>query len=189
MDKTIPEKPQQDFNPNRLNIYICDNCGGHIVSRDVDQGTTPFMIRCEATTGCQGRMQSSMYRVFDPEGKMHHSHEWYRPTKGMLVAKHLVDHIDKGGLLLRTRLDSKANLNAGFKPTHTHIRTEGKYQVIGAVGLQVRHDLHYPVGDEDGSVGPHKCLEDVEFVLYLSSTGSYWARPKHEFEERFVAIS
>lgn len=175
----------RDFNPNRLNIYICDNCGGHIVSKDVDSGTTPFMIRCESTTGCQGRMQSSMYRVFDPEGKMHHSHEWYKPTPGMLIPKHTLDHVNKGGLLLRTRLDSKANLNAGFKPTHTHDKTEGKYQVIGPIGLQVQHDLLYPMDDHGGV----SRLEGVEFVLYLSSTGSYWARPKHEFEERFSALS
>lgn len=177
----------RDYNPNKLNIYVCDNCGGHIVTRDmVPDGVTPFRMSCYSTTGCRGTMTSSMYRVFDPEGHMHHSHEWYRPVVGDVIPANAVDHVNKGGLLLRTRLDSKANLDAGFKPTHKHKKTGGSYQQIGLVGLNLKHDRPYPMSD--GPEPMHKLLEDIDFVLYLSSTGKYWARPTHEFAERFDAI-
>lgn len=85
----------------KLNIYVCDVCLGHTVTRDMDQGVTPFMISCHATEGCKGDMQSSMYRVFDQ--RMLHSHEWFRPeiTAGMSAGTR--DHVSKGGLILRPR--------------------------------------------------------------------------------------
>lgn len=83
----------------RLNIYVCDACMGHIVSRDVDAGVTPFCTSCYATEGCGGLMQSSMYRVFDQ--RMAHSHEWYRPASTDGMPAHTRDHVAKGGLILR----------------------------------------------------------------------------------------
>lgn len=32
----------------RINVYTCRECGGHTVTVDVDEGVTPFMIRCRA---------------------------------------------------------------------------------------------------------------------------------------------
>lgn len=98
------EKPQQEAPQGfkqKKNIYTCDRCSGHIVTVDIDDGVTPFMIACEATQKCHGMMRSSMYRVFDQTLKA--SHEWYRPspaTGGNLSAGAL-DHVMKGGLLLR----------------------------------------------------------------------------------------
>lgn len=85
----------------KKNIYTCDKCGGHIVTVDVDDGVTPFMLTCKVDEACDGTMRSSMYRVFDQGMKA--SHEWYRPspaTGGRLSASAL-DHVMKGGLLLR----------------------------------------------------------------------------------------
>ena len=31
------------------NIYTCPKCGGQTVTIDVDEGVTPFMLRCRAT--------------------------------------------------------------------------------------------------------------------------------------------
>lgn len=89
---------KRDPNPNRLNIYTCHECGEHIVSKDVDEGVTPFIIQCQF--GCHGRMYSSFYRVFDPEGKMKWTHEWYRPT---IFPPHMTEHVAKGGLMLRAK--------------------------------------------------------------------------------------
>lgn len=92
---------KEDFKPMGLNIYTCRKCRGHIVTRHVDQGTTPFMIRCHATEDCGGTMQSSFYGVADQT--MRASHEWHKPTaeeyQGLSEsAKH---HVDMGGVVLR----------------------------------------------------------------------------------------
>ena len=62
----------------KKNIYTCRKCCGHIVTVDVDDGVTPFMLKCRATEGCDGTMHSSLYRVFDQ--KMAAAFEWYRPS-------------------------------------------------------------------------------------------------------------
>ena len=83
----------------RLNIYTCDKCHGHIVTRDVDEGTTPFMIDCLSTEGCGGRMVSSMYRVFDQS--MRPDYEWYKPSSPDDVDPRVREHVRMGGLLRR----------------------------------------------------------------------------------------
>lgn len=90
-----------DLKPLGLNIYVCRKCRGHIVTRHVDQGTTPFMLKCRATEGCEGTMESSFYRVADQT--MRATHEWYKPNAEEYrtlssPAKH---HVDMGGVLLR----------------------------------------------------------------------------------------
>lgn len=82
-----------------LNIYTCDKCFGHIVTRDTVPGTTPFMLACEATDGCEGMMKSSFYRVFDPTMKA--SHVWYLPIITPLMPPAVLAHVEKGGLMLR----------------------------------------------------------------------------------------
>lgn len=86
----------------KKNIYVCQKCFGHIVTRDVDEGTTPFMIKCRATIECDGSMQSSLYRVFD--GRIAASHEWYKPPVGQSLTAGEKMHVEQGGLLLR-RID------------------------------------------------------------------------------------
>lgn len=83
----------------RKNIYTCRTCRGHIVTRDADEGVTPFMLACRATPGCQGLMHSSMYRVFD--GTMAASHEWYKPDVAQVMEPGTRRHVEKGGLVLR----------------------------------------------------------------------------------------
>jgi hypothetical protein len=84
-----------------VNIYTCDACRGHIVTRDLERGVTPFMLRCEATEGCTGTMTSSMYRVFDQN--MLEDYQWYRPTEDQQLTDWEREHVSKGGLLLRKR--------------------------------------------------------------------------------------
>jgi len=83
----------------KKNIYTCRECRGHIVTRDVVDGTTPFMIRCEAIVGCKGMMHSSFYRVFD--GTIAASHEWYKPEVAQVLEPGVRRHVEMGGLVLR----------------------------------------------------------------------------------------
>jgi hypothetical protein len=83
----------------KINIYTCEKCRGHIVTRDRDDGVTPFMIGCRATLGCKGMMKSSFYNVFDQD--MAEGWEWYRPTHAEALTPAEREHVSKGGLLLR----------------------------------------------------------------------------------------
>lgn len=83
----------------RKNIYTCEECGGHIVTVDLEEGVTPFMVGCRATEGCEGMMKSSMYRVFDQT--MATDHEWYKPGINQALSTGEADHVNNGGLLLR----------------------------------------------------------------------------------------
>lgn len=100
--RLLAQQPSDAFHA-KLNIYVCDACRGHIVTRDKHPGVTPFMTSCHATDGCKGSMKSSMYRVFDQD--MLEDHEWYRPKADEVVlSPHAWDHVSKGGLLLRKRV-------------------------------------------------------------------------------------
>lgn len=83
----------------RKNIYVCDKCFGHVVTVDVDDGTTPFGMNCRATFACTGAMRSSMYRVFDQT--MAAAFEWYRPTALQRLSPGEAEHVARGGLLIR----------------------------------------------------------------------------------------
>ena len=78
------------------NRYTCEACQGTIITMDVDEGTTPFMLRCRATEGCQGMMQSSMYRGVEggPD------YVWRKPTDEEYKAADvgMRRHFDLGGL-------------------------------------------------------------------------------------------
>jgi len=81
-----------------VNVYDCDTCDGFIVTRNVDDGTTPFMLACRATPTCPGRMVSRGYRV--PQDLVS-SHEWFRPSKLRGYSRDMKAHIRMGGLALR----------------------------------------------------------------------------------------
>lgn len=85
----------------RKNIYTCDRCFGHIVTVDLEDGTTPFILKCRATFGCEGRMKSSLYRVADQS--MRAGFEWYRPSiiEAAALEPAAAEHVNKGGLLIR----------------------------------------------------------------------------------------
>lgn len=91
----------------RKNIYVCreENCRHHIVTRDLHEGVTPMFISC-VTPGCNGSMNSSMYRVWDESMKA--SHEWYKPTAIEVLSDGERSHVEQGGLLIR-RIDRNSN--------------------------------------------------------------------------------
>ena len=169
-------------NPNKLNIYTCDDCGQHIVTKDVDNGTTPFLIGCKGTFGCTGKMCSSFYRVWDPQCKMRWTHEWYAPSifqtdwnAGVL------EHVRKGGLLLRMRLDNpKAREVAQF--THRHIKRGSKYRVIA--------DGKFNIADFQKRYTEIANLDREPVTIYQGEDGEFEVRLKAEFEDgRFEELS
>jgi hypothetical protein len=90
----------------KLNIYVCDECRSHIVTRDVDQGVTPFMlpsyVYCPKKCGGRDRrvvMTSSFYRVWNQS--MRADYEWYRPAPGEKYDPAYREHVEKGGLIIR----------------------------------------------------------------------------------------
>lgn len=84
---------------SKKNIYVCDRCFGHIVTTEKVEGTTPFMLECKVTPDCMGVMESSFYRVFDQ--RMKATFEWYVPDEKDGLSRGELDHVEKGGLLLR----------------------------------------------------------------------------------------
>lgn len=91
---------------NRINVYTCKSCGHQIVTIDIEEGVTPFMIDCKI---CKKDATSSFYRV--PEGLVP-THEWYKPTVKELkklyghnanLLMNMKDHVKSGGLDLRKK--------------------------------------------------------------------------------------
>lgn len=172
------------INPNALNIYICQACGGHIVTKDVVDGVTPFMLQCKCTSECTGHMHSSMYRVFDPEGKLKWDHEWYRPViMNPSWGPATIDHINRGGLMLRRRIDNVGRTDVGAF-THRHVKTGGQYRVIAEGRLQAS-DLF-----RDERPGDNVSADMMLMTIYQAEDGSWWVRPTDEFNDgRFEVIN
>jgi hypothetical protein len=87
----------------KKNIYMCPTCGRGVVTVDVDDGTTPFAIPCDAPS-CGGTATSFFYRA--PQEMLdgvQPAFEWYRPSAVELAGKSAgtKDHVERGGLLMR----------------------------------------------------------------------------------------
>jgi len=92
----------------KKNLYQCEHDPSHIiVTVDREPGVTQFMTVCErckeaGTPGSRGMrhpsMTSAMYRVHQ---MLTPTHEWYRPDTfdGLNVGS--IEHVKRGGLLLR----------------------------------------------------------------------------------------
>jgi len=80
--------------PGRINAYVCPK-GHTTVTIDCEEGTTPFMIECPK---CKKLAKSQMYTV---EQTLEPSYEWYKPVGYDGLTDIDLDHVKKGGLLLR----------------------------------------------------------------------------------------
>jgi hypothetical protein len=80
----------------QLNRYDCQECKGHIITIDSDEGVTPFMLGCRATPGCKGMMRSAFYRGITGAPTF----EWRKPTDKELseCSLGMLDHFMQGGL-------------------------------------------------------------------------------------------
>lgn len=82
-----------------INTYVCHHCRAHIVTRDLDEGTTAMLVKC-VKPGCNGTMHSNFYSV---DQKLIPTHEWYKPADSERAKLNFVvqGHVLNGGLLLR----------------------------------------------------------------------------------------
>ena len=80
------------------NRYVCKKCGGAVITVNVDDGVTPFMMLCRATRGCDGDMHSSFY---DAPQELPAQFEWFKPASLKGYSPEMKEHIKKGGLDLR----------------------------------------------------------------------------------------
>lgn len=82
----------------KRNAYTCEKCAKVVITEDLEEGVTPFLIGCLATEGCMGMMRSACYRVTGPEIRPHY--HWRKPTKQeyKAMSKPMKQHIDQGGL-------------------------------------------------------------------------------------------
>ena len=78
------------------NGYSCDNCKQRIVTINLEDGVTYFMIPC-TTPLCRGAMKSHFYAIPQTEEP---THEWFKPSLRSAVDK---EHVKNGGLELRKR--------------------------------------------------------------------------------------
>ena len=97
------------------NRYVCQTCGKGVITVNVDDGTTPFMILCKATKGCRGMMYSSFYNV--PQ-ELPARFEWFKPASLKGYSPEMQEHIRKGGLDLRERHITMRAVD-GFQPEPT----------------------------------------------------------------------
>lgn len=93
------------------NHYTCEACGAVTIAKHEDEGVTPFMLRCRATSGCREIATSGMYRGPQDDDQVPHI-IWYRPKTAAELEAALApmsdrarvstrEHYEKGGALLR----------------------------------------------------------------------------------------
>ena len=61
-----------------------------------------------------------------------------------------------------------------FSPSHTHVKTNGEYEIVDTINLQASKPI----------------TSDTQVVIYLDKSGNMWAREINEFfDGRFKEIS
>lgn len=90
------------MNKGRINVYTCKTCGHKTVTIDREDGTTPYIISCDA---CKNEAYSSFYVC--SQG-LTPTHEWYKPTGKQLTKLYdgrtldaMMEYVSMGGLDLR----------------------------------------------------------------------------------------
>jgi len=82
----------------RLNSYTCTKCKKVIVTKDIHKGTTPFMITCRATEGCDGTMESAFYSRIPANTEP--TWGWYRRSDTRNMSTDELDYHNNGGLFI-----------------------------------------------------------------------------------------
>jgi hypothetical protein len=87
--------------PRRFNVWVCSACGSRILGEDLDEGVTPFMIRCLYCP--RGWACSEFYRV--PVPTREPDIVWRKPTPEEYekLSDAMRDHVDRGGLIMEDR--------------------------------------------------------------------------------------
>lgn len=102
----IEQQRMYDGRGKGVDVYVCEKCGGLVLTRYRDKGVTPFMIRCRLCN--QGMMihkdtvseQHALAICLCQGGRK--VKEWVRPTFEQLMKMNegLRDHVLNGGLVL-----------------------------------------------------------------------------------------
>lgn len=94
-------------NESRENVYTCKKCGGYTVTVDVNEGVTPFILRCRAS-GKEGDCDGDAYSAMYPDGPRPAripppAWEWFKPTGSEYnkLSRAMKEHVDRGGLDIR----------------------------------------------------------------------------------------
>ena len=97
----------------KRNAYFCQKCRRAYITVDIDEGTTPMIIHCDACGSYAISMMYSLSVVFKldlsegryPPNEMKPDFEFYKPGQaeyaGLLPSQQ--EHVDNGGLLMRKR--------------------------------------------------------------------------------------
>lgn len=98
----------------KKNVYTCPH-GHKTVTVDVDDGTTPFMLRCrqradDGKHNCTEMARSSFYQV---NQSLEAEFEWYKPDIKK-VSKSEKEHVRMGGLLIR-KIKKDVSINLQMK--------------------------------------------------------------------------
>ena len=104
------------------NAYVCQKCGKSIVTENVDDGTTPFMIACRATKGCRGAMYSTFYSI--PQSTPA-TYEWFKPVSMKGYSREMQEHFRLGGLDLRERRPIMRAVDGG-NAAPVEVKSSGK---------------------------------------------------------------
>jgi hypothetical protein len=86
----------------KINTYTCP--AGHVtVTRDLDEGVTPMMLRCrqkhnDAKHNCTEMAKSAWYNC---DQSLNPEYEWYKPVTLKGFNRDEKEHIEQGGLMLR----------------------------------------------------------------------------------------
>lgn len=87
----------------KKNVYLCGDCGHGFVSKDLDEGVTPFMTTC---LNCGSTARSMMYNI--PQELLGAAAvRWVRPPESEWpkFSPSTQEHLKRGGLI---RSDHKA---------------------------------------------------------------------------------
>ena len=104
------------------NAYVCQKCGKSIVTENVDDGTTPFMIACRATKGGRGAMYSTFYSI--PQSTPA-TYEWFKPVSMKGYSREMQEHFRLGGLDLRERRPTMRAVDGG-NAAPVEVKSSGK---------------------------------------------------------------
>ena len=123
----------------KKNLYQCQDCQGVIVTLDIDEGTTPFMLLCKAKPKCKGIMHSNFYRC---DQRLPHHYEWFKPESADQYDPETQEHIRKGGLVIRRREVSQENIPGEL--LRDAIEAARARTTVSAINLQRLLKVPYP---------------------------------------------
>lgn len=104
------------------NAYKCEKCGKEMVTVNLTDGVTPFIVKCRANWPgqCGGMSQSRVYRIDQATPA---TWGWYRPNDTELDALEFAtpgvkEHVAKGGLMLRKLDNAERETYGGPRVRH-----------------------------------------------------------------------